>query len=165
MKQFILSISLACLAHLAPAQSLPRGFEAGNIVLADNSLLQGFVKSDMRKNAAIQFIPAAGSKKITYRGDQLNGVSVGTDTYICRKGDFFKQVCPGTLSLLQKASDARAIPVYVGNEALFINGTEGKPGDYFTLQQETLTLVKPGQLQQLVITDFPNCGAVISQAK
>ena len=41
------------------------------------------------------------------------------------------RISDGSLLFVQKSSDASSIPSYNGNNAVLVNGTEGKPGDYF----------------------------------
>lgn len=145
----------------------PQGFFKGSVTLVNNSIIQGFIKEDIRSKAAVVLVPEIGGKKIHYDGDQLNGATIENTRYLCIKGDFFKLVCDGELSFLQKASDASSKPVYVGSEAMFINGTEGRPGDYFifnkTLQQ--LNLVNNKNITEVTAQSFINCDAAIAKAK
>ena len=146
---------------------LPKGFVKGSIVLADNTELTGFIRDDIRSRAAVVLIPATGGKKITYDGDKLNSVTINETKYICMKGDFFKVVCDGELSFLQKSSDASSKPVYVGTEAMFINGTEGRPGDYFIFNksQQQLKLVNNKNVAEVTAQSFINCEAAVNKAK
>lgn len=160
---FLLTISFAAKSQ----QAAPKGFLKGSIILTDNTALEGFIKDDIRNKAAITLMPSAGGKKVTYDGDKLSSVSFENSKYICIKGDFFKLICDGELSFLQKASDASSKPVYVGNETMFLNGTEGKPGDYFifnnSLQQ--LQLVNSKNIAAVTARSFGNCEAAIASAK
>lgn len=144
-----------------------KGFTKGSVTLADNTEITGFVKDDIRSKAAVVLIPATGGKKIIYDGDKLNGATIEGDKYICMKGDFFKVVCEGELSFIQKASDASSKPVYVGSEAMFINGTEGRPGDYFIFNKnlQQLKLVNNKNITAVTAQSFINCEAAINKAK
>ena len=146
---------------------VPKGFVKGSMLLADNSEMTGFIKDEIRSKAAVVFIPVAGGKKITYDGDKLNAVTINETSYICMKGDFFKLVCDGELSFLQKSSDASSKPVYVGTEAMFINGTEGKPGDYFIFNKSLnqLKLVNNKNVAAVTAETFINCEAAVNKAK
>ena len=110
---------------------MPPGFKKGTITLADNSAYSGFVKDNIRKNASVIFLADANQKKKNYDGSQLKSAEIDGVKFICIKGDFFKVLCEGDLSFLQKSSDASGKPTYYGNEAVFISGTEGSPNDYF----------------------------------
>lgn len=133
MKSIITWIAAIALLQFAPVQAqniVPSGFAAGSITLADQSVQTGYIKEDFRKKATLVFISQEG-KKTTYDGNQLNGVQMDSLQFVCCKGDFFKVICNGRLQLLEKWSDAASKPVYVGSEAQFINGSEGKPGEYY----------------------------------
>lgn len=134
MKSIITWILVLALLEFTPVQAqntVPTGFTAGTITLADQSVQTGFIKEDFRKKASLSFIPQNGGKKTTYDGNQLNGIQLDTLQFICYKGDFYRVICTGGMQLLEKWSDASAKPVYIGTEAQFINGTEGKPGDLY----------------------------------
>ena len=147
--------------------ALPKGFAKGSIILADNSQITGFIKDDIRNKAAVVLMPETGGKKTTYDGDKLNAVNIDGTKYICMKGDFFKVLCDGELSFLQKSSDASSKPVYVGNETMFINGTEGKPGDYFIFNRkdQQLKLVNNKNVAEVSAQAFINCEAALAKAK
>ena len=153
--------------QLKSQNTVPNGFTKGSVTLADNTEITGFVKDDIRSKAAVVLIPATGEKKITYDGDKLNGAMIEGTKYICIKGDFFKVVCEGELSFIQKASDASSKPVYVGTEAMFINGTEGRKGDYFILNKslQQLKLVNNKNVTAVTAQSFINCEAAINKAK
>lgn len=165
---FITAIFLLTISFAAKSQeAAPKGFVKGSIILTDNTQLEGFIKDDIRNKAAITLLPAAGGKKITYDGDRLSSVSLENSKYICIKGDFFKLICDGELCFLQKASDASSKPVYVGNETMFLNGTEGKPGDYFIFNKnlQQLKLVNSKNITVVTAESFANCEAAIARAK
>jgi hypothetical protein len=170
MKQFttITAFLLFAISFQSKSQDAPpKGFVKGSVTLGDNTEITGYIKNDIRSKAAVVLIPAAGGKKITYDGDKLNGATIDNTRYTCIKGDFFTLICEGEWCFLQKASDASSKPVYVGAEAMFLNGTEGKPGDYFiynkTLQQ--LKLVNSKNVAAVTAESFANCEAAISKAK
>jgi hypothetical protein len=163
----IAAIFLLMISFPAKSQdAAPKGYIKGSITLSDNTELTGFIKDDIRNKAAIVLI-ASGGKKVTYDGDKLNRVSFETAKYICIKGDFFKILCEGELCFLQKSSDASSKPVYVGSEAMFINGTEGKPGDYFIYNRnkQQLKLVNNKNVTEVTAQSFMNCEAAIAKAK
>lgn len=146
---------------------IPKGFANGTITLADGSGQKGFIKDNMRKGAAVIFMTDAGAKKKTYDGSGLNTVEIEGVKFICIKGDFFKILCEGELSFLQKTSDASGKPTYNGNEAIFVSGTEGKPDDYFIYNNKDrqLKLVSKKNYDIVVATSFADCTAAIDQAK
>ena len=71
----------------------------------------------------------------------ITSVEIEGTKFLCIKGDFFRMLSSGELSLLQKASNISSKPQYNGTEAIFLNGTEGKPGDYFVYRGENNQLV------------------------
>ncbi len=170
MKKIILT---ACIISLLPllkgnAQTPTlKNFTKGTITLVDNSSISGLVKNDIRKKASIVLIADDSGKKINYDGDQLNAVSIGNTNYLCIKGDFFQMICEGELCFLKKESDASSKPVYVGTEALFLNGTEGKPGDYFIFNKATrqLMLVNSKSINTVIQQSFGNCEAAVTKAR
>jgi hypothetical protein len=153
--------------QLQSQDTAPKGFTKGSVTLADNTILNGYIKDDIRSKAAVLLIPEAGGKKVTYDGDKLNSVTIDGIKYTCMKGDFFKVLCDGDLSFLQKSSDASSKPVYVGTEAMFINGTEGKPGDYFIFNKslQQLKLVNNKNVAAVTAETFINCEAAVNKAK
>jgi hypothetical protein len=161
---FLLTITFL---QVKSQDAMPKGFTKGSVTLADNSEVTGFIRDDIRSKAAVVLIPQAGGKKTTYDGDKLNAVTIDGTKYICMKGDFFKVVCDGELSFLQKSSNASSKPVYVGTEAMFINGTEGKPGDYFIFNKSLnqLKLVNNKNVVEVTTQAFINCEAAVNKAK
>jgi hypothetical protein len=113
----------------ATAQN-PEGFSRGTIMLGDSSTVTGLIKENIRKNASIILQDETGKKR-TYSGNELVSLQQDSVFFICLRGDFFKVISDGEVKLLQKLSDASGKPSYNGTEAIFVNGTEGKPGNYF----------------------------------
>lgn len=147
--------------------TVPKGFTQGSITLADNSVITGFLKNEIRNNAAVVLIPANGGKKITYEGTKLKSAIIDQTEYLCINGDFFKLICAGELSFLQKESDASSKPVYNGSEAIFINGTAGKPGDFYIFNnaQQQLQWVNTKNIATVSSQSFIDCDAAISKAR
>lgn len=143
----------------AGAQEIPKGFKQASLVLADSSTVSGSIKDNMKASASIIFQPSDGSKKKTYSGSELIAVKTNDTQYACIKGDFFKVLCEGDLCFLQKISDASGTPSYNGTEAVFNNGTEGKPGDYFTYdsRNKSLQLVSKKDKDEVMKASFANC--------
>jgi hypothetical protein len=149
------------------AQEAPEGFEKGSITLPDNTVAAGFVKENIRKGAAIWFISASGGKKKKYDGSELIAAETADEKFLCIKGDFFRIICNGDLAFLQKASDASGKPTYNGIEAVFSNGTEGKPNDYFLYDNKVkkLQLVSKKNLDEVVKNTFAGNTAALEKAK
>ncbi|MBL7701811.1 MAG: hypothetical protein JNM14_06145 [Ferruginibacter sp.] len=137
----------------------------GKITLADNTVLTGLVKDNIRKDASVVLIADGKEKK--YHGADITSATVGETDYTCIKGDFFKVVCNGELTFLQKASDASSKPTTVGNEVFFLSGTEGKPGDYFIYEtkNQQLKLVSKKTLNTVVASSFGTYAPAIEKAK
>ena len=160
----ILSLSI----FQANAQTeIPKGFKKGTLVLADNSVLSGYVKDNMRSNASLTYVAEAGGNKKNYNGGDLLSVEIEGAKFICISGDFFKVISEGELNFLQKSSDASGKPTYNGNEAIFSNGTEGKPGDYFLYSKSSkqLKLVSKKNFDEIVPASLASNKAAAEKAK
>jgi len=149
------------------AQEAPKGFQKGSVTLADGNTISGFVKNNMRSDASVTFTEAAGKKKTRYDGSAIEGVEVEGTKYICIKGDFFKVLCEGELSYLQKSSDATGKPTQAGTEVIFASGTEGSPSDYFIYNKanKQLKLVSKKNLEEVAAASFAGNPAAIDKAK
>lgn len=152
----------------ANAQSdIPKGFKKGTITTFDGNSQSGYVKDNMRNNASVTFIPEADGKKKNYAGADLNSLEMDGVKYICIKGDFFKVLCEGELNFLQKCSDASSKPSYNGTEALFTNGTDGKPNDYFiySTMDKQLKLISKKNVDEVIASSFAGCREAIDKAR
>jgi hypothetical protein len=149
------------------AQDAPKGFEKGKVVLADGSVVTGFVKEKIRGNASVIVINSTDNKKENYDGSELLAAEVGDEKYICIKGDFFKVVNDGNMKFVQKSSDASSKPIYNGNQAVFANGTEGKPGDYFFYNETSkqLKLITKKTITAMADECLAGCDTAIAKAK
>jgi len=145
----------------------PKGFKKGIIVLADGNHLPGFVKDKMRSDATVLFVTETGADKKTYSGSEITSVEIEGVKFICINGDFFKVLCEGELCFLQKSSDASGKPVYNGNEAIFSNGTEGKPNDYFIYNSKNkqLKLLSRKNVDEVAASSFAGHTTAIEKAK
>jgi hypothetical protein len=157
-------LSLFVLQATAQTEA-PKGFSTGKVVLADNSVVSGFIKDNIRKDASVVIL--ANGKEKKYNGADIASAAVGEINYTCMKGDFFKVVCKGELTFLQKASDASSKPTQIGNEVFFLSGTEGKPGDYFIYENKSqqLKLVSKKNLNDVVTNSFGGYAPAIEKAK
>jgi hypothetical protein len=158
-------IALSLLFLQANAQEAPKGFGKGKVTLADNAVVSGFIKDNIRKDASVTLLVDGKGKK--YHGADIASAEIDDITYNCIKGDFFKVVCNGELTFLQKTSDASSKPTQVGNEVFFLSGTEGKPGDYFIYENKTqqLKLVSKKNLNSVVANSFAGYAPAIEKAK
>jgi hypothetical protein len=157
-------VSLFVLQATAQTEA-PKGFSTGKIVLPDNTVVTGFIKDNIRKDASV--VLATGGKEKKYNGADIASAVIGETNYTCMKGDFFKVVCNGELTFLQKASDASSKPTQIGNEVFFLSGTEGKPGDYFIYENKSqqLQLVSKKNLNDVVTNSFGGYAPAIEKAK
>ena len=162
----IATIALISTATFAQTK-VPEGYVKGTITLLNHSSIEGYIKDEMSSRATIVFIANNQTKKEQIKGEQLLNITINNDNYICIKGDFFKKIVTGDYNFLQKISDAAAIPTYVGTEAFFINGTEGKPGNYFLYHAATqnLQLVNKKNVAKIVAHAFNGNAAAIAKAK
>jgi len=159
-------VALSFLFVQANAQTeAPKGFSKGKVTLADKTVLTGFIKDNIRKDASV--ILLAGGKEKKYDGSDISAVEVDAVTYSCIKGDFFKVVCQGELTFLQKSSNASSKPTRIGNDVFFLSGTEGKPGDYFIFENKNqqLKLVSKKNLTAVVAGSFAGYAPAIEKAK
>jgi hypothetical protein len=170
--KILLSIAITLTLGLAAVQAtaqpeIPKGFKKGSIVLTDNSLLNGYVKDNMSKDASIWFIASADEKKKNYSGADILSAEIDGNSYLCINGDFFKVICRGELCFLQKQSDASGKVTYNGPNAVFSNGTEGRPGDYFfyTAATKTLQLVSRKNVEEVAASSFSGNAAALDKAK
>jgi hypothetical protein len=163
IKPLLLAAFIVTVGNTGAQTSVPGGYVKGSVVLADGSVINGFVKENFRKSASVSFIKEAGDKKISYDGFTVSSVDVNGTKYISAGGDFFKTLCEDKLTLVQKASDASGIVIYNGSDASISSGTEGKPGDFFTYDNNTrkLNLIAPQQIKDVVNASFPGCKGVV----
>ncbi len=146
---------------------IPKGFKKGTLMLADNSSISGNIKNNIHRSASVIFINESGGKKKNYDGSDLISAEIEGAKFLCIKGDFFRVISQGGLSYLQKSSDASNKLSYNGNEAIFINGTEGKPGDYFIYSSNNQQLKWISKKNFTEVTDaiFAGNSAAINKAK
>lgn len=162
------TIGLSLLLLTATAQTeTPKGYQKGSITLANGSRLSGFVKESMKKNASLIFIAEEGGDKKTYMASDLTAALIDGTKYSSISNDFFKVICEGEISYLQKASDAAGTIVYNGADPIVINGTEGKPGNYFIYEAATnrLQLVTQKNIAELVASFFKGNAAAAEKAR
>lgn len=143
------------------------GFKNGSVVLADKSIVSGFIKEKIKSNSSLVITDEKGEKKKLYYGSELTSATIEDNKYICLKGDFFKVLTEGELVYLQKASDASGQPSYNGTEALFNNGTEGTPGDYFIYdnRRNDLKRISKKSFDNVIAASFSDCVAAFDRAK
>ena len=162
-------LSLAALSFIflqAGAQTeAPKGFGKGKIVLPDNTVVTGFIKDNIRKDASV-IVFSDGTEK-NYNGSDIVSAEINDASFICINGDFFKVVCTGEISFLQKSSNASSKPSYNGNEVIFISGTEGKPGNYFIYdnRNQQLKLVSKKNLEAVIARTFGGYSPAVEKAK
>jgi len=161
-------IALSISLQQATAQTeAPAGFKKGSVVLADKSIVSGFIKEKIKSNSSLVLTDEKGEKKKLYYGSELTSATIEDNKYICLKGDFFKVLTEGELVYLQKASDASGQPSYNGTEALFNNGTEGTPGDYFIYdnRRNDLKRISKKSFDNVIAASFADCVAALDRAK
>ncbi len=160
------AVTLSLFFLQATAQTeAPKGFSKGKVVLPDNTIVSGYIKDNIRKDASVVMLTDGKEKK--YNGSDIAAAQIDATGYICIKGDFFKEVCSGELSFLQKSSNASSKPTYIGNEVFFVSGTDGKPGDYFIFENKNreLKLVSKKNLNDVVAKSFGGYAPAIEKAK
>jgi hypothetical protein len=129
-----------------------KGYKRGKILLSNGTILSGYIKDNTANDASVSFVSDSAEKKVKYSGLEIISAEIEDTKFLCLKGDFFKVLFSGELNLLQKASNVSSKPQYNGTEAIFLNGTEGKPGDYF---------VYGGEKNQLLWVNKKNKEAIL----
>ncbi len=162
-----LSPLVFCLViSFAQAQTeIPPGYTKGTVTLANNQILAGYIKDNMKKSSSVYFVDEAGNNKKTFSSNEINGVKTATGNYIAIKGDFFKIICEGKINFLQKTSDAFNKPFYNGTEVVFSSGTDGKIGDYFAYDDNQLKLLNKKNVDTFISTALTGCPQGIERAK
>ena len=165
MKKKAIFITAALFSIISLNAQVPNGFVKGSVTLADGSTVSGYVKDNLKKDAAVTFVDENGSNKKQFDANQANGVTIDGVNYASIKGDFFKIINTGKISFLQKASNASSKPVYNGNEAIFVAGTEGKIGDYFSYSNNQLTHLTKKTVDDFIAQQLSSSTAAVEKAK
>ena len=170
MKFFKLFPIAAFMFFLVPAMAqteAPKGYSKGSITLPDSTVITGYIKDNLKKDAVVTLQDEKTGDKKTYHAADIIAAEIESNHYSCIKGDFFKVICNGELAFLQKSSDASSKPSYNGSEAIFISGTAGKPGDYFIYNNNSkqLELVSKKTFNVIINSAFTGCTAAIDKAK
>ena len=134
-KRFFMLLTFSMMGWAAVAQQeAPKGYVKGSVTLNDQTKL-GWIKEDFAGAGSIQFTEN-GSKKVKLSGMDIQSINIDSNTFIAIKGDIFKVLSSGSLSLLQKYTHVAGKPYYNCNETVLMEGTEGKKGDYFLYLQK-----------------------------
>jgi hypothetical protein len=167
LKVFLLLLLCSMFLQLNAQTPIPKGYKKGAVILADNSVLTGFIKDNIRSNASVTFISEPGQRKKVYNGSDILSAEIEGVKFICIGSDFFSIISDGELTFLQKASDATGKVSYTGTDAIVSNGTEGRPGDYFIYesQSKNLRLISKKNFEEAVTASFKGYTAAIDKAK
>ena len=161
---FALAFSFSALAVNAQNE-ITAGYSKATITLANGSVQSGYIKDNIKKLASVTYIDELGNNKKVYEGSDINTVKTDEANFICINGDFFKTICAGKLSFVQKSSNASGKASYNGTEAVFTNGTEGKIGDYFIYADKKLKLLNKKSVESFISSDLTGCAEAIEKAK
>jgi len=165
MKKELSSAAVAILLLVNVHAQAPEGFVTGALTMADGSVLSGYIKDNLKKDASVIFTTSNGGSKKKYNGSALNAVTVNGVEYRCIMGDFFKVICAGKICFLQKTSNASGKITYNGSEAIFASGTEGKMGDYFTYTNNQLFHITTKTVDAFINGQLSTCAAAVEKAK
>jgi hypothetical protein len=163
-----LSFILSNILIQASAQTeILKGYKKGSLVLADGTVSTGYIKENIRKKATVAFADNSFLNKKNYTAGEIISVEIEGLKYAGLQNDFFKVICEGEISYLQKASDAKGSIVYNGTDPIVVNGTEGKPGDYFLYQNSSkqLTLVTEKNVADVATLFFKDNTNATEKAK
>ena len=163
---FLLFGFLASHAQSSNGNSIPDGFSTGSIAMADNTILEGYVKNNMKKNGEVIFLSVDG-KKTKYTASQVSTVTLGNDHYVVANNAFYKVVTDGVkIKLLRKASNASGIQ-YNGSEPIIVDAGEGAYDDYFiqTVSTKKLQLVRKKDFQKIFTSVCSDCTTLTDDLK
>lgn len=143
----------------------PKGFSKGSITL-NSQTRTGYIKEDFKGTGCIQFQETGSKKKLKLSGMDLEKFAIDTVEFVTIKGDMFKVISAGTLSLLQKQTQVAGKPYYNGLETVMLEGAEGKQGDYFLFlgKQKKLKLVSAKTSSLVIAEMFAGSSAAIEKA-
>jgi hypothetical protein len=159
------AISISCIS-LQAQNNLPKGFSKGSITLPGNTVINGYVKDNLRSKGSLEMMAAESQQRKNYNASELLGAQIDSSRFICIKGDFFRIISAGELYFLQKASNGSNEPVYNGTEAIFVKGNDGQVNDYFFYDSasQQLKLLTKKNRNEMIAGTFTNCAAAIAKA-
>jgi hypothetical protein len=140
MKKMLLLLNIAILSFGFSSigqTDIPKGFEKGNITLANGTSVSGYVKDQIHRSANIYFYNPTTGKKQLLDGNDLTSIEINNNKYLCLYGDFFKILSNADPILLQKSSDASGKVIYNGAEPSISKGSDGKIDDQFQYTANT----------------------------
>ena len=166
MKKILtLTISAVLLLAFITNAQIPTGFTKGTITLNNAVVINGYLKENFKKTASVTFVDMNGSNRKQYDATQLNTVTIDGTDYISIKSDFFKTICSGKISFLQKMSNVAGKTIYNGTDPIILPGTEGKIYDYFSYRNNELTHLTKKTLDVFIQQQFADCVAAQENAK
>ena len=165
MKKKLLAAAVAILLLVNVHAQAPEGFVTGALTMADGSVVNGYIKDNMKKDASVIFTSNNGGNKKKYNGSALNAVTINGVKYRCMMGDFFKVICDGKIGFLKKTSNASGKVTYNGSEPIFASGTAGKVGDYFTHSNNQLFHITTKTVNAFINGQLSTSVAAMDKAK
>lgn len=162
----LFALFLTLNAQNSVSNPVPEGFTTGSIVMPDNTVHEGHLKNNLKKNGEVVFISADG-KKVKYNASQLSGLSVGNENFTVINNAFYKIIREGAkLKLLRKASNSSAIQ-YNGSEPIAVSAGEGDYDDYFvqTVLTKKLQLVRKKDFAKIFSSICADCTTLSEDLK
>jgi len=152
----IFSAMLLCffIASVIAQKPIPAGYTKATINLANGTVVQGYVKENLKKKSVVDYIDNAGNNKKRYDGGDINSLSSADGNFICINGDFFKIICAGKLNFLQKSTNSSNKIFYNGTEPMLNNGTDGRMGDHFIYANNELRLLNRKNVETFINTQL-----------
>lgn len=160
-----LIITISFFLLLSTQAQIPTGFSRGSITLNDGTILHGLLNDQVKKKTSIIFIADSSNDRHRYDAERLNSFTMDGITYKSINGDFFKIICAGKISFLQKASNSGGRQISNGAEVILLPGTEGEIGDYFSYCNNHLTHITAKTLYTFIATQLSSCAAANDEAK
>jgi hypothetical protein len=139
LQLFAITLLLQANAYAQPAPSTaPDGQANGQITLADNTVVSGSIKDNIRKKGEV--ILVTDGKKTRYKAGEVSRVQIGNTNFITSNYTFYEVVYKGkTMELLRKASEPQGLQ-YNGADAAVIS-SEGDIDDLFVRKNGGLVLL------------------------
>lgn len=124
-----IALFMASLLYAQPSPTtIPEGFTTGEVTLADNTVVTGAIKDNIRKKGEVVLL--TGTKKTKYKAGDINGARIGKSHYIAQNYTFYEVLLQGnSVTLLRKANEPSGVQTN-GPDAVIVN-SEGSIDDLF----------------------------------
>ena len=163
---YLLTCFLSLNAQPSAISKIPDDFTQGTLLMPDNSVAEGHIKNNLKKNGEIIFLSHDG-RKTKFTASQLSGFSTGDIQYLAIDNTFYRLVTDGSkIKLLRKASNPPVIQ-YNGSEPILVSSVEGSYDDYFiqTVSTKKLQLVRRKDFTKVFLAVCSDCATISENVK